>query len=215
LIVGKSGNVVLVEVDEKYHGKQINEDNDREKIAKKLLTATYKIPEDKVHVVRISPMENNPKHAMLKKETGKIIIKNSNYDDVMDVANVKISKRLLGNSSPLTPGSNSRKINPKTYQNYKIPGEYYGKKMFNTILEDTSVKSLKFSTDFKNSRTFKKTYVEIKKTSNEINKIIKPESPKASSPVKISPSRKNILSPLRETLFASRFSKILDLKSPR
>lgn len=58
---------------------------------------------------------------MVEKDSLGLVIKNSNYDDVIDVLNSKIKKRLVGIVSPLPDGSNSRKITPANYKKLKSP----------------------------------------------------------------------------------------------
>lgn len=158
LIVGKNGSMVVVEIDEKQHFKNDEEkekDRDREKRVLWQLSSKYGKSTDEVHILRVKPMENDKFIGMVSKPE-KIVIKNNNYEDIMTVVNSKVSKRLLGMSSPLTPDgdkrSYSRKIDPKNYSKYKSPE----KRTFNTLLDDSSVKMSKISIDFEKSKTFKK-----------------------------------------------------------
>lgn len=153
LIVGKNGSIVVVEVDENYHKNQEELDRKREKRVIWQLSDKYSRKYDEIHMVRIQPMENKKLSGMMTKPD-KIVIKNNNFDDVMKVVNSKISKRLSGVSSPLTPlednrKSYSRKINPDNYLKYKSPE----KRTFNTLLSETPVKNSKVSLDFKKSKT--------------------------------------------------------------
>ncbi len=120
LVSKVTNDVVVIEVDEHYHEEQPKEDKKREKDLIKYLSNDKT---RKVHIIRIIPMEKakNKELRMVKKDNLGIVIKNNNYDDVMDVVNSKIKKRLVGIVSPLSPKSNSRKITPANYKSLKSP----------------------------------------------------------------------------------------------
>lgn len=125
LLISKVTNdTVVIEVDEDYHFKKDQEEIDKIR-EKDLIRNLSEDGSRKVHIIRIVPMEKakNKNSRMVEKDSLGIVIKNSNYDDIMDVVNSKIKKRLVGIVSPLSPKSHSRKITPINYKSLKSPGK--------------------------------------------------------------------------------------------
>lgn len=116
----KTNDIVIVEVDEHFHKKNIDKDNLREKLLIQKVSDSYRVPEARVHIVRIIPGENKS-IGIVGKNAKKLVIKNSNYDDMINVAISKVSKRLIGVSSPLNGKELSRKIDPLNYHSLRSP----------------------------------------------------------------------------------------------
>jgi hypothetical protein len=150
-----TNDVVVIEVDEDYHKKQPREDEKREK---DLIDHLSDNGSKKVHIIRIIPMEEDEDVRMVKKDSLGIVIKNNNYDDVMDVVNSKIKKRLVGIVSPLSPDSNSRKITPANYKSLKSPEKRTLVAVFADYEEEIVTSFSKFTDALTDPENWKYTY---------------------------------------------------------
>lgn len=116
----KTNDIVIVEVDEHFHCNNKEKDEKREELLIQRVSQSYRVPKERVHIVRIIPNENKI-NGILRKNTKKLLIKNSNYDDMINVAISKVSKRLIGVSSPMIGDELSRKIDSISYHALKSP----------------------------------------------------------------------------------------------